>query len=153
MQSIVMRPFCHDQLTKSGGWTFSIVMAIGVGRRGKMGNFPTGNWDTNEISLVSLKLIELILAMTVYFSVWHSHCARAKLTVLVSCRDALLVVQSCPLMSFACRGRLRNLWTDCSTIGLYCVTMTWQQIFKGSLRVAAIGILPPVTVERRCLGR
>jgi len=44
-------------------------MAIGVGRRGKMGNFPTGNWDTNEISLVSLKLIELILAMTVYFSV------------------------------------------------------------------------------------
>jgi len=31
--------------------------------------------------------------------------------------------------------------------------MTWQQIFKGSLRVAAIGILPPVTVERRRLGR
>ena len=28
-----------------------------------------------------------------------------------------------------CRGRLRNLQKDCSTIGLYWVTITWQQIF------------------------
>jgi len=53
--------------------------------------------------------------------------------------------------SFACTGRLRNVGTDCSNFGLYCVTITWQQIFKGSLQVAAIGVSSPVTVERRHL--
>jgi len=32
--------------------------------------------------------------------------------------------------SFACRGGLRKWRADCSTVGLYCVTITWQQIFK-----------------------
>jgi len=45
---------------------------------------------------------------------------------LVSCSDYI--------RSFACKVRIRNLGTDCSTIGLHCVT-TWQQIFKGSLQV------------------
>ena len=43
-------------------------------------------------------VIELILAMTVYFPVWHSHCTRAKFTFLVSCSDELLTVHSCPLI-------------------------------------------------------
>jgi len=43
-------------------------------------------------------LMELILAMTVYFPVWHSRCTRASFTVLVSRRDELLTVQSCPLI-------------------------------------------------------
>ena len=30
--------------------------------------------------------------MTVYFSVWHSHCTRARFTVLVSCRNELAVM-------------------------------------------------------------
>jgi len=38
-----------------------------------------------------------------------------------------LAVHSCWLpRSFACRCRLRNLRADCSAIGLYCVTITWQ---------------------------
>jgi len=43
-------------------------------------------------------LIELIFAMTVYFPVLHSHSTRASFTVLVSRRDELLTVQSCPLI-------------------------------------------------------
>jgi len=38
-------------------------------------------------------------------------------------------------------------------VGLYCVTITWQQIFKASLQIIVEGVLPHVTVERRCLGR
>jgi len=47
--------------------------------------------------------------------------------------------------SSACRGRLRNLLADCCTLGLYCVTMTRQQIFKCSLQVTVVGVLPHVT--------
>ena len=31
--------------------------------------------------------------------------------------------------SFACRSRLQNLRADCFAVGLYCVTITWQEIF------------------------
>jgi len=37
--------------------------------------------------------------------------------------------------SFACRGGLRKSRADCSTVGLCCVTITWQQICKGSLYI------------------
>jgi len=48
-----------------------------------------------------------------------------------------------------------NLLSDCSAVGLYCITITWQQIFKSSLQVqaAVVGVLPHVTVELRYLGR
>jgi len=36
---------------------------------------------------------------------------------------------------------------------LYCVTITWQLIFKRSLVVAEVGVLLHVIVERRHLGR
>jgi len=51
------------------------------------------------------------------------------------------------LMSAAlpvCRGKLRNLRGDCSTVGLYCVTITWQWILTCSLQVTVGG-----SVERR----
>jgi len=48
----------------------------------------------------------------------------------------------------ACRGRLQNLRADCSTIGLYCVTIAWQRIFKCSLEVTE-GVLPHVAVESK----
>jgi len=41
----------------------------------------------------------------------------------------------------------RNLRSDSSTVGIYCVTVTWQQILKGSLQVTVVGFLPHVTVE------
>jgi len=49
--------------------------------------------------------------------------------------------------SIACRGGLQNLRADCSTSGLYGVTIAWQQIFKCSLEVKEEGVLPHVTVE------
>ena len=49
----------------------------------------------------------------------------------------------------------RNLRSDCSAVALCCVTITWQQIFKGSLQVqvTVVGVLLHVTVELRKLGR
>jgi len=45
-----------------------------------------------------------------------------------------------------CWGKLRNLRSGSSTVGLYCVTITWQQIFKGSLLYLRV-----VGVCRMCL--
>jgi len=52
-------------------------------------------------------------------------------------------------LSFACKGKLPNLRVDCSAVVLYCVTIIWPQIFRGSLQVMAAGLLPIVTVEHR----
>jgi len=56
------------------------------------------------------------------------------------------------LMSAAlpvCRDKLRKLRAYCSTVGLYCETITWQRIFTCSLQVTAGGIFPHVSVECR----
>jgi len=47
--------------------------------------------------------------------------------------------------SFVCRGRLRNLVADCCALGLYCVAITRQQIFKCSLQITVASIFPHVT--------
>jgi len=41
------------------------------------------------------------------------------------------------------------LRADDSTVGFYCVTITWPQIFKGSLllMVVAVDVFPHVSVE------
>jgi len=49
----------------------------------------------------------------------------------------LLVSCSHYIRSFACKVKILNLGADCSAIGLHYVTITWQQIFKGSLQVTA----------------
>ena len=41
-------------------------------------------------------------------------------------------------MSALCRGRLRNLLPDCSTLGVYCLTTTWQQILESSIQVMIV---------------
>ena len=135
----------------AGGGAFFIVGAMGIRRGRQNGHLPPLEigiwtkyaWKPEVNSLIPIS-IYLILAMTVYFPVWHSHCTRTKFTFLA----AMSCLQSTHVSSFACRGRLRNLGTDCFTIGLHCVTTTWQQIFKGSLQVAAIGILSSVTAEQ-----
>jgi len=43
--------------------------------------------------------------------------------------------------SFACRGGLQKSRADCSAIGLYCVTITWQQTCKDSLYISVTGVL------------
>ena len=65
------------------------------------------------------------------------------------CSDEL-AVQSCPL---CLRRRLQKSRADYSTVGLYCVTITWQQIFKSSLYITVAGVLLHETVERTRLGR
>jgi len=45
--------------------------------------------------------------------------------------------------------QVAKLVSGCSIVTLYFVTITWQQIFKGSVTV--VGVLPHVTVERRRL--
>ena len=49
---------------------------------------------------------------------------------------------------FFFRGRLRNWQAYCFVVGRYCVTIRWQQIFKGSLRIMVEGVLPHVILER-----
>jgi len=68
---------------------------------------------------------------------------------MVSCSDEL-AVHSCPLLFLQ---RQVAMGADCSTVGAYCVTITWQQIFKCDLHVRVAGILLHVTVEHRHLGR
>ena len=41
-------------------------------------------------------------------------------------QNAVMSLQFTHVRSFACRDRLGNLREDCSTAGLYCVTMTLQ---------------------------
>jgi len=57
-------------------------------------------------------------------------------------------LQITPVRSYASKGRWSNLRAVCSTVGLYCVTTTWQQIFIGSLQVTIESVLPHVTVEK-----
>jgi len=58
---------------------------------------------------------------------------------------ALMSMQFTPVLSYARRGIWSNLRAVCSTVGLYCVTKTCQQIFKGSLQVTVESVLPHVT--------
>ena len=105
---------------------------------------PPGNWTKKQMFLENLKstswfrLIDLILAITFYLLVWHSHCARVRFTVLVSCSDEL-AVHSGPHLRLQTQI-LRNLPAHCSTVALCWVTITWGRIFKGSLEVTIVNV-------------
>jgi len=82
------------------------------------------NFIENLTSTAQFRLIGWLIALIiVYLPVWHSHCARPRFTVVVSYSGELAG------RSFVCRGRLRSLRADCSTVDRYCVTIAWQQIF------------------------
>jgi len=49
------------------------------------------------------------------------------------CRAVMTCVRS-----LSCRGRLQNWQADWFIVGLYCVTITRQQIFKGSVQVTTV---------------
>ena len=57
----------------------------------------------------------------------------------------IIRLQFAHVRSFACKGKLRNLLADCSAVGLYCATVTWEWIFKRSLQVTSIGVFSHVT--------
>ena len=121
-----------------GTWYKIVNDRMGVRRaRGQNRNLPPalklGLWNKyfwKKMKSASFRLIDLILAMTVFLPVWNSHCTRVRFTIIVSCSDELAFPH---VPSFACRGGVRKSRADCSTVGLYCVIITWQQICKGSL--------------------
>jgi len=88
--------------------------------------------------------------MTVFLPVLNSHCTRVRFTVTVSCSDGLAIHS---VSFFACRGGLWKSRADCSALGLYCVTIPWQQTRKGSLYITVAGDLLHETVARRHLGK
>jgi len=82
----------------------------------------------NQNFLENLKSVALFrvinfLQMTVYLSIWHSHCTRARFTVWC---DAVMSLQFTHVHSFACRCKLRNWKADCFTVGLYCITIQYH---------------------------
>ena len=81
------------------------------------------NCIENLTSAAQFLLIDLSISMTVYLPLWRSICTWGRFAVLVSRSGEFA---GC---AFVCRGRLRNLRADCSTVGLYGGTITWQQIF------------------------
>ena len=66
---------------------------------------------------------------------------------------AVMSLQFTHVSSFACRGVLWKSRVDCSTVGLYRVTIPWQQTCKSSCYITVAGVLLPETVERKHLGR
>jgi len=103
-------------------------------------------------SAVYFRVINLILAMTVYLPIWHSHCTRTRFTVLVWCSDEF-GIHSCPLLCLQMQvaklaSRLFHCWS------LLCNnTVSWQLIFKGLLQVTVADILSHLAVECRQLPR
>ena len=119
-----------------------ITTFMGVCRGPKRVCTPLGIGFKNQKILENLKsasrfrLIDLILATTLYLPVWHSHCTKAAAS-LFWC-DAVMSLQFTHVYSFTCRFTLRNLRALRSTLSLICVKITWQRIFKGSLQVVII---------------
>jgi len=67
--------------------------------------------------------------MTVYLQVCHT--AQEPSGSLFWCHTVMsLQVTHIRPSPVAELGRLQSLWADCSIVSPYCVTITWQQIFK-----------------------
>jgi len=128
---------------------------MGVRRVYKTGNWPPGNWDWEGKISGKRENSSLILIS------WVNSCndslfADMTLTLhksQVHCFGNMQLWACSSIRFFACRGRLRNSRTNCSTIDLCCVTIKRQQIFEDALQVMAACVLPHVTIERRHLGR
>jgi len=72
------------------------------------------------------RVLHLIVAMTVYLPVYHTDNHTAQESGSLFWCHAMMRLQFARALSFACRGRLRTLLADCSTVRLYCVTITRQ---------------------------
>jgi len=81
------------------------------------------------------------MKLTLHKSQVHSLC------------HAVMSLQFTHVPSFAYRGVLRKSRVEYSTVGLYRVTITWQQTCKGSRCITVAGVLLHETVERTHLGR
>ena len=101
-------------------------------------------------SAAQFRLIDLLLAITVPLPVWHSHCTRARFTVLVSCSGEL-AVHSCPLLCLQGQvAKIASGWFYCWSLLCNNNMATKLLMFTSrddSRRLAL------VTIERRHLGR
>jgi len=76
--------------------------SMGVRRGVQNGRYPLEMRTMTQKFIENLKseafrLIDLILALTVYLAVWHSHCTRTRITILLSYSDEL-AFHSCSLL-------------------------------------------------------
>ena len=121
---------------------------MGVLRGGKIGicrlrtNILYKTWSQQ------LKSVDLFHAITVYLPVWHSHCTRARFTVLVSCSHER-AVYSCPLLC------LQRQVAKPSSELFYCSSLLSSKNMTTNLQrfVPAMGVFLHGSVERRHLGR
>ena len=77
------------------------------------------NIPENMKSAAQFRLIDSILAMTVYLPVRHSHCTRASSRFWC---HAVVSLQFTLVRSFV----WPNLGADSFDVGLYCENMTWS---------------------------
>jgi len=129
-----------------------------AGHGGKTGICPPcGNWDYEPNISGKTWSRHLNSDLLIWFLQWQFFCGYETHTAQesgsqLSCH-AVMSLQFTHVPSFACGGGLRKWRADCSTVGLYCITITWQQICKGSFCITVAGVLLHETVERRHLGK
>jgi len=69
------------------------------------------------------------------------------------CCSGVMSLQFTHVRSFTCRGRLRSLQAESSTVGLYCVTIKWQQNLKSFTSSYGSRRFPACDCWCRVLGR
>ena len=74
----------------------------------------------------NFRVIHLIVAMTVYLPVYDTDNHTAQEPGSLFWCHATMSFKLARALSFTCWSRLRNLLADCSTVGLYCATLTRQ---------------------------
>jgi len=121
-------------------WNFAALP--GIFTRSRHWSFPSWKlgFEPNmsgkpEVNTIIPIFVELILAMTVYFPVWYT---AQEPSSLFWCHAVVNCLQFTHIHYIYLQRQFAKVGNGRSTIGLHCVTVTWQQIFKGSLQVAAI---------------
>ena len=92
---------------------------------GKIGIFSLGNWDYEANFSRKPDVNSLIHINCLYSCNICQHDTRgAQVSGSLFWCHAVMSLQSTHVRSFACRSPLPNLRADCSTVGLYCATIT-----------------------------
>jgi len=130
--------------------------SMGVPRGGKTGISPPLEIETKNKNFQESWNQQLNSDQLIKFLQWQfmyqndTHIARKPGSLFWY--YALMSLQITPVRSYACRGRWSNLRAVCS-VCLYCVIITWQQIFKGSLQVTPASIFRMWLLKSAHLGR
>jgi len=110
---------CMCSWASAGGSKIGISPPLEIGTKDQ-------NFFENLELAANFGVIHLIIALTVYLSVYDTdHHTAQEPSSLFWCH-AMMRLQFTRALSFACRSRLRTLLADCSTVGLYCATITRQ---------------------------